>query len=101
MSTQAHYHYLKHRTSKRNKETLNILVWFAVVAGPIMTIPQIYTIWVEGTKGASLLSWAAYLVVAFIWLIYGLVHRERPIVIAQTAWILLDSTIVVGLIINR
>ena len=101
MSTQAHYHYLKHRDSKRNKKALNILVWFAIIVGPVMTIPQIYTIWVEGTKGASLPSWAAYLVVSFIWLFYGLVHREKPIIIAQTAWVLLNSTIVVGLILNR
>ena len=69
----------------------------AVVAGPIMTIPQVYDIWVRGEKQVSVVSWASYLAIGLIWLWYGIKKHDLPIILAQIAWIILDASIVVGL----
>ena len=63
-----------------------------------MTLPQVYDIWVMGKKEVSAISWAAYTVVAVIWLLYGMKHRERPIIIVQLLWIVLDVLIFVGIL---
>lgn len=72
------------------------IIYFAVVAGPIMTIPQVYDIWVKGEKQVSVVTWSSYLVIACIWLWYGIRRKDFPIIISQLAWIVLDILIVVG-----
>ena len=72
-------------------------MYFAVVAGPLMTLPQVYAIWVEQSTDVSVISWSAYLLIAVVWLIYGVKHRQKPIIIVQLLWIALDILIVAGL----
>jgi MtN3 and saliva related transmembrane protein len=83
----------------RHKPPLERLVLVAAVATPIMTLPQVYTIWVGHDKGASALTWASYVIIAFIWLAYGIQKREHPIIIMQSLCIVTYSAVVVGLLI--
>ena len=70
------------------------------VVGPIMTIPQLVKIWVhQNAVGVSALSWASYLVCAVFWLIYGVLHKEKPIIFTYAIWIVLEVFIVVGTLI--
>ena len=42
----------------------------------LMTLPQIFTIWVDHeVRGVSLLSWGTYLVAACFWFVHGLQQR--------------------------
>jgi uncharacterized protein with PQ loop repeat len=63
-----------------------------------MTLPQLYSIWVTKTNGVSVVSWIAYLVIAVMWLVYGLRHRSVPIVMVQVLWVIIDAAIIIGLI---
>ena len=64
----------------------------------LMTIPQVWTIWVaREAAGVSLLSWAAYLVSALLWFAYGLSKRDRNIYLPCIGWISLDALVVVGI----
>lgn len=75
-------------------------IYVVGVLGPAMTIPQLFKIWVEkNAAGVSLLSWSAYLLCAVFWLIYGLMHKEKPIIVTYTLWIVLEILIVVGIIL--
>ena len=63
----------------------------------VMTIPQVVTIWVgRRAAGVSVLSWGAYLVVAVVWLWYGLQRRDKNIYLACIGWILLDGAVIAG-----
>ena len=63
----------------------------------VMTVPQIWTIWVgHQATGVSVLSWSAYLVSALLWFWHGLRKRDRNIYLACIAWILADSAVIVG-----
>lgn len=65
----------------------------------IMTVPQVWSVWVEkNTSGVSLLSWGAYFVSALLWLFYGLQKRDRTIWVACIGWVVLDGAVVVGVI---
>ncbi len=62
-----------------------------------MTLPQVWNIWIDhNAAGVSTVSWASYFVFAFIWLVYGIAHKDKPIIVSNTLWIILDIMIVVG-----
>ena len=66
----------------------------------VMTVPQVLTIWVgHRAAGISLLSWAAYLVSAAVWLWYGLQKRDKNIYLPCMGWIMLDSAVIVGALV--
>jgi uncharacterized protein with PQ loop repeat len=83
------------------KKTLNIdsLVYFAAIFGPLVTLPQVYDIWILRKTEISVVTWVGYIVAALIWLVYGLKHGSKPIVFTQSAWIVISSLIVVGVFI--
>jgi len=66
----------------------------------LMTVPQVLSIWVHrDAHNVSLLSWAAYLLSASLWFVYGIRKRDKTIYLACIGWILLDLAIVIGVII--
>ncbi|HEU4967067.1 MAG TPA: hypothetical protein VFT53_06370 [Candidatus Saccharimonadales bacterium] len=87
----------KHRKSKR---TIDRLVYVAVALGPLMTLPQVWNVWMTHDRGVSLPTWFAYAVVAVIWLWYGLYHKDKPIVCLQASWLVLDLLIVGGVLVR-
>jgi uncharacterized protein with PQ loop repeat len=95
------YSHGKHRKNKKRigyKPTaIDSWIYVAVIVGPILTIPQVYSIWILHQKGVSPISWAAYLFADVIWLLYGLKRRDKPIIFVQLAWIALSLLILVGL----
>lgn len=67
-----------------------------------MTVPQVWTIWVDrNAAGVSLLSWATYLLVACVWFVHGLQRRDKTIYVACIGWILLDGAVVAGVLVHR
>jgi uncharacterized protein with PQ loop repeat len=73
---------------------------FVGMISPIMTIPQVLAIWINKDAGrVSALSWGAYLIIAFFWLIYGIAHKSKPLIITEIAWIIVESVIVIGVFI--
>ena len=74
---------------------------FLSVVTMVMTLPQIYTIWVDReVSGVSLLSWATYLIAACFWFVHGLQKRDKAIYVACVGWVLLDAAVVVGVLFN-
>jgi uncharacterized protein with PQ loop repeat len=66
----------------------------------LMTVPQVFAIWVgHSAQGVSLLSWAAYLFSACLWFVYGIRKGDKTIYLACVGWILLDAAIVVGVVV--
>ncbi len=101
MSGHAYHVYKKKkRVNKKKKSKHDPLIWFAVGFGPIMTLPQIYEIWIKGNTGVSILSWAAYTLVAGVWLWHALKVKDKALIVVQSLWLVLDATIVIGLLLN-
>ena len=66
----------------------------------LMTVPQVLAIWVRrDAHNVSLLSWAAYLLSACLWFVYGIRKHDKTIYLACIGWILLDAAIVIGVVI--
>ena len=67
----------------------------------LLTIPQVYTIWIDGNAGGvSVVSWSSYLCSACLWFVYGVQKRDKTIYIACIGWILLDAAIVAGVLVH-
>jgi uncharacterized protein with PQ loop repeat len=63
----------------------------------LMTIPQVYTIWINHqAAGVSVLSWSAYLLAALLWFVHGVRSGDRNIYLACVGWVILDIAVVVG-----
>ena len=66
----------------------------------LMTIPQVFTIWVtRQAAGVSLLSWSAYLLSAALWFWFGIQKRDKNIYLACVGWIALDIAVITGVIV--
>ena len=64
-----------------------------------MTVPQVWTIWVDhNVAGVSLLSWGTYLIAACLWFVHGLNKRDKTIYLACIGWIALDGAVVAGIL---
>ena len=70
------------------------------ILGPIMSIPQIALIYISrdaaGVSPVSFLAWALF---DIPWIVYGLVHREPPIVVTYTLWLAFNLLIFLGALI--
>jgi uncharacterized protein with PQ loop repeat len=67
-----------------------------------MTIPQVHQIWKEqNVAGLSILTWIVYLIASAFWFIYGIIHKENQIALVNFIFIILNTTIVLGIFIFR
>ena len=82
------------------KNFLDKIIYVVGVLGPIMTLPQLFKIWVEkDASGVSLFSWSGYLMTASIWLVYAIVHKEKPLIITYISWIIVEVFLIIGIVI--
>lgn len=101
-------HHLTKRVNKKSKNEdhqsniswrhfLDRCAYLVGLIGPIMTLPQVKIIWIDHkVEGVSLVSWSAYLLIAIFWILYGITHKELPIIITNALFLILDILIVVG-----
>ena len=83
--------------------------WMAIIdklvlctgfGGFLITLPQISLIWIDNvTSGVSLISWMGYFVIAITWVLYGLVHKDKSIILTNILWASAHTLILVGLLI--
>ena len=102
------HHYTQRKKEGRlhkycNRECLTCcmdkVIYFIGLVGPVMTIPQLHKIWVENkVAGVSVISWASYAIVAAFWIIYGILHREKPIIFTYCLWFIMEVLVVVGVL---
>lgn len=105
-----HYHRRKRIHEKHEpyphpnklKNMVDKLIYVVGIGGIIMMLPQLYKIWIEkNASGISVISFTGFVVANIFWLLYGILHREQPIIILYTLWIILNSLVVVGTILYR
>jgi uncharacterized protein with PQ loop repeat len=83
------------------KNLVDRLIYFVGFFGMIFTIPQITNIWIDNNfSGVSFLSWGAYLIVGGFWLLYGILHKEKPIIVIYSCLVVIYFLIVLGLVVK-
>ncbi|MBI4153270.1 hypothetical protein HY497_01990 [Candidatus Woesearchaeota archaeon] len=97
-------HYEKHKKlqphSNRWKQYLDRGMFFVALIGPLVTLPQVVKIWsAKDASNLSPITWSTWLALAFVWLIYGVSHNEKPIVAVNIGWILINTSIVLAILL--
>lgn len=83
-----------------DRTLLRRMLGFMSIATLLMTIPQVWTIWVgHEAAGVSLVSWSAYLASALLWLWHGLAQRDWNIYLPCIGWIALDAAVIAGTVV--
>lgn len=78
---------------------LDNAVTILAILGPLATLPQAYNVWANhNVAGLSLTTWALYFIVNIPFLLYGIVHKERPIIVSNTLWAMLNFSVAAGII---
>lgn len=70
------------------------------IVGPAVTLPQLLEVLENGqSAGLSLITWVGYLALSVFWLSYGIKRREKPIIIANLLYLVINSAIVLGILV--
>ncbi|MCL5436144.1 MAG: SemiSWEET family transporter [Patescibacteria group bacterium] len=103
------HHYHKRMRAKNDAATetgpkltryADRLVYAAGILTPLMTLPQLYNVWItRDASGVSIHSWGFYFLGASAWTIYGIIHKEKPIIFANGSMAVLNFFIVIGVLI--
>jgi len=83
----------------RTEVLVRRLAYITGLIGPLTALPQAISIWTSHqAAGVSLCSATGFAAVAGVWLAYGVVLRQGPIVLSSLLWIILDLAIVSGVL---
>jgi uncharacterized protein with PQ loop repeat len=74
------------------------LIYLVAIVGPFTATPQLYEIWFvdKSAAGVSILTWVLFLGMSLIWFTYGAVRRDRPIMISNGLWAIMELFIILG-----
>ncbi len=93
---------MRHGEHLIKKATLldDVCLLIAIIM-PLSSIPQSYNIWILGkTEGVSLLTWSAFFVLSIPLLVYGIIHKEKVIILMNAVWLCMYAIIISGLLLN-
>ena len=86
--------------SKKWIRSLDKFLLFVAVLSPLVTLPQILRIYVEhNASGVSALTWGLFAFFNIPWILYGVVHKDKPISIGYSLWFVTNVVIAVGALI--
>ncbi len=95
----------KHRNQKniqKRHKLINRLIVPIAIIQPLMTIPQIMTIFVnKSASDVSIVTWVAYEIGSSLWLYFGVVHKIKSIIITQTLWLIIHSLMIIGILLYK
>ena len=87
------------RNESNSKEIIDKIAYVAGFLAILMTIPQVAKIWMDqSAAGVSLITWFSYLILALVWIAYGIIHKAKPILITYTGYAILDLIILIGIL---
>ena len=104
-------HYYKNRLfiSRNNlsknipvKKYIDKAIYPIGIIGPLSILPQLFSIWSQRSAvGLSFFTWFTGVVIALFWVTYGVVHKEKPIIISSTLSMFIQLGIVAGISIYK
>jgi uncharacterized protein with PQ loop repeat len=87
----------KYPHPKKSIRILDRIMLIVAIIGPLFAIPQIYQIfWFKDASGISIISFSFFSIFNILWIFYGIVHKDKPLLITYVLWFIVNLTIVVG-----
>lgn len=95
------YHLHIHLSKKKRKTLLDKIVMVAAYVYPLSGLPQLILVYKGEVSGVSIASWLGFACFSTLFLIYGIMHKIKPMIITNFAWLVLDLFIVFGTVTHR
>lgn len=88
-------------TRKNKNKSIDRLTTVIGICMPIVTLPQLYSVLTTtNLQGVSLITWSFYALQAGIFAIFGIKHKETPLIITYVPLFLIELVIVIALIVR-
>ena len=92
-----HQHPVHKKHTSVFHKALNAVIMVVATASPLITIPQLSDIYIKKTaSGVSSITWLAYIFTSTIWLYYGIIHKEKVIIVNGILGVILATLIYIG-----
>jgi uncharacterized protein with PQ loop repeat len=84
------------------KAFIDRIIYVVGIFSVCVLIPQLSTILTtKSAEGVSILTWIGFFTSSSFWLAYGLLHKEKPIIITNIGAMILDATIIVAILLYK
>ena len=102
MAHPSHNVSLKHKiTRKEATKTVDFMAYIVGVGGNIAVIPQIVKAWESDAPGLAVSTWILFSLIGMIWLAYAILHKQKPLIVAQLVSIICNLLVVGGWVFNN
>ncbi|MBU1103897.1 MAG: hypothetical protein KJ600_05045 [Nanoarchaeota archaeon] len=86
----------------RLKKLLEFMIYFVGFLGTILTLPQAYKIWVtQSAVGEYITSWVALTLFTPFWILYGVLHKKKSLVMTYVVWFVVNVIVLIGIALYR
>lgn len=93
-------HILHTKISRKDRKLVDKTMMFVSVVAPLLALPQVWEIFSNKTAAnVSLFTWVSFALFAIIYLLYGIVHRLKPLIVANILWLAVESMVIIGILI--
>ncbi len=91
---------MRHQEHARKRDPFDALIYPLGLLAPILTIPQVLKVWAQkNASSMSMFTWAGYVACSLVWIAYGIKKRDKPIVILNGMWLVIDLLMVLAIIL--
>lgn len=74
-------------------------MYVVAIGGPLSVLPQIIqTFETRDVSGLSLSTWILWEVLTIVWLLYGFLHKEAPIIVSQSIYLIFNGIIIAAIL---
>lgn len=85
---------------RKLKRYFDHLMYVVAIGGPLSVLPQIIqTFQTRDVSGVSLSMWVGALFLTIIWLLYGVIHKETPIIVSQSVYVLTNIAMIGAILV--
>lgn len=79
------------------KTFINRIIFVVAALQPLGTIPQIVTVYKNhNATSIAISSWLLYVIFDLLWLWYGIVNKQKAIIVSAILFTALEGTVAVG-----
>lgn len=107
-----HYLGMRHKHERKSSHKREVRTHYSVfldkltfvvgIIGPFTVLPQIYSIYsTHVATGVSLTTWLLIFIVTLPWILYGLAHKDKSIIVSFTLWEVVNMMVVIGVLLYR
>lgn len=85
----------------RATKAVDWMAYVVGVGGNVAVVPQIIKAWQSDAPGLAVLTWVLFSGIGGLWLAYAILHRQKPLIVAQATGITCNLLVVGGWLFNN